>query len=168
MQIEIISVEVENKGKYRVARVNFKDSSGKVDGKNIMSFTFKEVFKTLSESKQGDVFNVKSVKNDKGYWDWTEVEAAGKNSGAKTTSSAVSGAVRGNYETPEERARRQVYIVRQSSLSAAIDLAKANGAEAPITEADVIESAKIFEAYVFDIRTVNDQFGAPVQEGEVS
>lgn len=156
MQIEIVNVDVENKGKYRVAKVNFKNDEGRVDGKQVMSFTYKNVFNILAEAKQGDVFNVKPVKNEKGYWDWTEIEAAGKNAGAKSVASGVVGAVRGNYETPEERARRQVYIVRQSSLTAAIELVKHNHVEPPVTEADIIASAKIFEAFVFGSESIKE------------
>ena len=49
-----------------------------------------------------------------------------------------------NYETAEERARRQVYIIRQSSLGTAVELL---GSGASV--ADVINTAKQFEAYVF-------------------
>lgn len=159
MQIEILDVKVENKGKYNVANVSFKRDDGKVDGKNIMSFTYKEVFKTLSQAKLGDRFNVKAEKNDKGYWDWVEVEAAGKNTNPSSTESRTT--VRSNFETPEERARRQVYIVRQSSLSAAIELAGLNKAKSPITEEDIIASARKLEAYVFDT-------GAVVEPAEVT
>lgn len=147
MQIEILDVKTENKGKYNVAVVSFKRDDGKVDGKNIMSFTFKDVYKTLSEAKLGDKFDVKAVKNDKGYWDWTEVTSAGKNtdpSGPKATQTT-----RSNFETPEERARRQVYIVRQSSVSAALELASLNKGKERVSEAEIIESARKFEEYVF-------------------
>ena len=73
MQIEVLGVSTENKGKYRQAKIDFKNlESGRVDGKTLMSFSYKDVFKTLTEAKQGDQFDVKPVKNDKGYWDWTE------------------------------------------------------------------------------------------------
>lgn len=150
MQIEILSVDVENKGKYNVAKVSFKRDDGKVDGKNIMSFTFKEVYKVLSTAKLGDKFNVKAVKNDKGYWDWTEVEAAGKNTGAQGAAEGTRQTVRSNFETPEERARRQVYIVRQSSISAAIEFANLNKGKDKVSEEEIINTAKQFEAYVFD------------------
>jgi hypothetical protein len=150
MQIEVIGVAVENKGKYRVANVTYK-SNGKVDAKNVMSFVFKDVFTTLSEAKQGDVFEVTAQKNNKGYWDWTEVKAGGKNTAGSAEAAGPRGPVRSTYETPEERAKRQVYIVRQSSVTAAIALAELNKVKAPLTEADVITSAKKFEEYVFDI-----------------
>jgi hypothetical protein len=161
MQIEVIGVTVENKGKYRSAVVNFKNTdSGKVDGKTIMSFTYKDVFKTLSEAKQGDVFDVKPVKNDKGYWDWTEATPAGKNTGTANRSEGFKAAVGRDFETSSERAKKQVYIVRQSSISAAISLAAAN--EQPVvTEEDIIKSAKVFEEYVLGIEPA-------VQEADVT
>jgi hypothetical protein len=159
MQIEVLNVAVETKGKYRVAKVDFKNmESGKVDGKQIMSFVFKDVFTTLSQAKQGDIFDVKPVKNDKGYWDWTEVTPAGKNTGStgSAKSEGFTQALRSgrDFETSEERAKKQVYIVRQSSISAAIELAKFNGVEAPFTVEDVIKIAKEFEQYVFRIEPV--------------
>lgn len=162
MQIEIVSVEVENKGKYRIATVTHK-ANGKVDAKKIMSFE-KDAFKALSEAKQGDLFEVqfkKTEKDGKTYWNWVDVTPAGKNTEAGTSTKAASQAVRSTYETAEERAKRQVYIVRQSSISAAIELANTNKSKGPVTEADIIESAKRFEEYVFGIEPV-------VQEAEVS
>lgn len=157
MQIEVVDVKVENKGKYRLATVTYKGPQGKVDAKKLMSFTFKDVFKTLSEAKQGDIFEVKSVKNEKsGYWDWTEVAGQGKNLSAETKFDGAVKATKSTYETSEERAKRQVYIVRQSSITAAIELFKANGSNGPLTEEDVIASAKKFEEYVFDIAPIAD------------
>lgn len=158
MKIEIVEVRVENKGKYRMANVNYKTvggpNDGKVDGKKIASFAFKDVFKALSEAQTGDQFDVQSEKNDKGYWDWKVVTPSGKNTAP--TSSTYSATVKkgGDWETAEERAKKQVYIVRQSSITAAIELAKLNGSTGPITESDVIESAKKFESFVFGIEAV--------------
>lgn len=154
MRIEVIDVKVENKGKYRVANVSYKGPDGKPEGKKIMSFTYKDVFKAMSSAQTGDLFDVKLEKNDKGYWDWTEVVGEGKN--LEPISSGFQKAVstaRSTYETPEERARRQVYIARQSSLQRAIELATANG-QHPVTEEDIIASAKKFEEFVLTIQPV--------------
>lgn len=151
MQIEIIDVNVENKGKYRVANVSYK-YNGKVEGKKVMSFTNKEVFKTVSEAKQGDILEVKSQKNDAGFWEWTEAAPQGKNTGVAETNQRHSQAtaVSRNFETSEERAKRQVYIVRQSSITAALGLIELNKPKGPITVEDVVNTAKSFEEYVFD------------------
>jgi hypothetical protein len=164
LKIEIIGVTVENKGKFRMATIAYKGPDGKPDGKKIPSFANKEVFNTLSTAQQGDIFDVKSQKNaETGYWDWVEVSQAGKNTGAEAGSPrAVASAARSNYETPEERAKRQVYIVRQSSISAAVELAKLQG-ETEVVESDIIESARKFEAYVFGIGEAVE----PLKEVEV-
>jgi len=54
-------------------------------------------------------------------------------------------------ETPEERAKKQVYIVRQSSLSNAISMLASNSVvlKKGFTTQDAIETARQFEAYVF-------------------
>lgn len=62
---------------------------------------------------------------------------------------AGNGAARtSTYETPEERAKKQVYIVRQSSLSNALT-ALAIGAKTPPKPDEVIELARKYEDYVF-------------------
>jgi hypothetical protein len=150
--IEIINVKVENKGKYRAAIVNHKTADGKVDSKPIMSFTYKDVFATLSTAQQGDKFEVDSqkIKNEKDgkeYWTWVAVTPMGKS--GEVTTNKVAQSVRSSYETPEERAARQVYIVRQSSISAAIALAEVNKAKGATVE-EIIQVAKTFEDYVFN------------------
>ena len=73
MQITILNVTTSTvptaKGSYEVAEVAYKDETGKVNGKKIMSFTNKEVFKVLKDSKSGDLFTVSSEKDEKGYWE---------------------------------------------------------------------------------------------------
>lgn len=58
------------------------------------------------------------------------------------------------FETPEERAKKQVYIVRQSSISNAISLLT-TGAKVPPATSAVIALAKELEAYVFDSGAVD-------------
>jgi hypothetical protein len=57
---------------------------------------------------------------------------------------------RSTYETPEERAQRQILIVRQSSLSSAVALLTTGAKTAPSAQA-VVDVAKEFEAYVFGV-----------------
>ena len=127
--INVLSTTIETKptakGSYQVVEVAFKNlGSGKVESKKIMSFTDKAVFSAVSSAKAGDVFTITSEKNEKtGYWDWTNVQQAAP--GATTPSpSAPAGKapvqVKSTYETPEERAKKQVFIIKQSSLNNAI------------------------------------------------
>jgi len=154
--IEILKVGVESKGKYRVATVDHKTSDGKVDSKKLMSFANKdfpstaETFKTLSQAQQGDQFEIESKKDTNGFWQWVSASSVGKNTGGATSAvgSRVGQAVRSTYETPDERAARQIYIVRQSSIANAVAYFEAKG-DSKFDPDAVIETAKRFEAYVF-------------------
>lgn len=163
MQIEVLSTSVEDRGKYKQLEVAYKGGDGKVSSKKIMSFAAPDVFKLLSASKQGDSFDVTTVKNDKGYWDWTTVSPGGSTGGS--VKAAGSPAPRSTYETPEERANRQVLIVRQSSVSSAIEFYKLNAKKQP-SVGDVVEVAKFFENYVFGKNTTPASAEASIAEME--
>ncbi len=157
MQIEVVANPVSTvptaKGSYQVIDLAYKNKSfqDKLEGKKVMSFTNKDVFSALQKAQFGDVFEVSRVKNDKGFWDWTAVNGAvsapsptyAPNPPDKKAGTVVP---KSNYETAEERASRQVLIVRQSSISSAVDLAVANKVKDP---QEVIKIAQAFEAYVF-------------------
>lgn len=155
IQIQFINANVEDKGKYKQAEIAFKDlAKGQVSSKKLMSFTNPVVYKTLVDAKNGEIYTIDMEKNEKGYWDWIKAVT----STSVDTSNAVAPS-KGNvspkstYETPEERAKKQVYIVRQSSISSAIDYMNGTGAIKKATAADVIFCAKEFEAYVFGLDT---------------
>jgi hypothetical protein len=159
LKIKVLSVTVTTvptaKGSYQMADVAFKNLTfGKVEAKKIMSFgATAAAFTTMSTAQQGDEFDVEVVKNDKGYNDWTKVSksdgtteekqpAPSFQRGASTTQPA-----RSTYETPEERAKKQVYIVRQSSISAAV--ATLSVGSKSVKSDDVIAMARQYESYVF-------------------
>src|SRR5260221_636289 len=147
--VEVVKVGVENRGKYKIATVDHKTTDGKVDSKKLMSFTFPDVFNAFALSKQGDVFEIESkkIKNEKDgkeYWTWVSASGVGKNTGGQAGAKV---AVRSSYETPEERAARQVYIVRQSSIANAIEFLDSSGKDFDVE--DVVTVAKQFESYVF-------------------
>ena len=78
---------------------------------------------------------------------------AGAASPAASTTASAGGktaapAARSSYETPEERALRQVLIVRQSNISSAVALLSVGGKSALKVE-DVLVVAKQLEQYVF-------------------
>lgn len=130
MQIEIQDVSrSDSTGKngksYGVLQVAYR-SDGKLQEKKLMSFSNPQVFKHIEGLKKGDSVNVKTEKDGNGYWQWTAIESESSSPPTKTGAiSTQAGAVRvtGNtYETPEERAIKQKYIVRQSSLTTAIQI----------------------------------------------
>jgi hypothetical protein len=163
MQIQIIATSVETKptakGSYQQLEVTYKNLTyqGKVESKKLMSFGANAAaFKTLSNAPAGSQWEVTVVKNAQGYNDWPSVvaasgaaPAAGEVPQAATAAKAQIGG-RSTYETPEERAQRQVYIIRQSSISSAI-ATLAVGSKAVKPE-DVLSVAKQYENYVFDVK----------------
>lgn len=179
MRIQILSVQITTvptaKGSYQVADVAFKNLTfqGKVEGKKVMSFgATKSSFEVLATAVANDIYDVTIVKNDKNYNDWVSmtkgIASAEKQQPAQQTSAATTGytsagngtARTSTYETPEERAKKQVYIVRQSSISNAVS-ALACGAKSPPKVNEVLDYAKQLEAYVFGVDTGNN---FPVEE----
>jgi hypothetical protein len=165
MQITIIDVgqpnthAAKNGRTYQSMEVTYKDEQGKVNNKKLMSFSNPSVFKTISGMNKGDSLNVKTEKDQNGYWQWTGINEGGESqvaqqSSAPSTSTRVTGS---NYETKEERAARQVLIVKQSSLSTAVS-ALAVGAKSAPTASDVIAYAKQLEEYVMGKPQNFDEF----------
>ena len=160
MNITLLSVDIKTvptaKGSYQTADVAYKNNSfqGKVEGKKVMSFgATKDSFSILALAQPGESYEVTIVKNDKGYNDWVSMAKAEAGASSPAVSAPAGGKApaatpRSTYETPEERAQRQVLIVRQSSLSAAVNLLLA-GAKTPPPVENVLAIAKQFEDYVF-------------------
>jgi len=159
VQIQVLNVEITTKqGKkpYQNANIAFKDlTAGKVNSKNITAYS--KVFNTVAEAKAGEFYDVVSEKNGE-YWEWTSMvrnlngataSVSPEPSANISSSSRTVAAPRSNYETPEERAKKQVYIVRQSSITSAIAVLTA-GAKAPPKVEEVLDLARRFVDFVFD------------------
>lgn len=160
MNITILSVQSITaqgaKGPYQTLEVAFKNNTfGKVESKKVMPFgAQKAVFDALANAQTGSTFDITVVKNDKGYNDWTAAKQAVpgsiNNATAVTSAKPTAGnavQVKSTYETPEERAKKQVYIIRQSSLSAAIGSLSV-GAKSALKSSDVIAVAEEYYAWV--------------------
>lgn len=146
MQIQIINVEAVKKGKFDAIEVNYKNLfDGKVASKPVMQFH--GAFEVLKAAQKGEQFNVKAEKDKKGYWIWSE---AGPHVGEAPAVVSNKPAPRSTFETPEERARRQVYIIRQSSLSTAVEYMKLTENKKSSPE-DVINLANQFASWVLDV-----------------
>lgn len=161
MFVEIVDVIREEKpssngkGTYGALTVTYR-SNGKIAEKKLMSFANPTVFKYFEKAQKGDNVDVTSVKNEKtGYWDWTAIgtgEPQVATASAPASSTRVTGS---NYETKEERAVKQRYIVRQSSVANAIS-ALAIGAKSTPKSGEIVELAKVFEEYVFALPSALD------------
>ena len=158
MLVKVVSVSREDvpnkngKGTYGKLTVAYRDDKGKLSEKTILSFTNPAVFKTFERAEAGTEINVKSEKVGD-YWNWTAILTDGEVSQSSApTSNTTASATRvtgSNYETKEERALKQRYIVKQSSLSAAVSILTVGAKTPPEVEA-VIALADKFVEYVFN------------------
>lgn len=165
--IQILSTTVETKptakGSYQQLEVTYKNLTfnGKVEAKKLMSFGANaDAFKTLTTASPASVWDIETFKNNKGYLDWVKVTKGAPPEGGVSTSNVSAQAnvrgvqsapSKGNWETPEERAKKQVYIIRQSSLSTAVAALTASAKTGTVPAAEeIIELAKKLEGYVFD------------------
>lgn len=173
MNITILNVttttQTSKAGKpYQQIEVAYKNNTfGKIESKKLMPFgAGKAAFDTLLTAAAGSSFDVTVVKNTAGYNDWTEITPAGA-APAAAAPSATAGTkpatqVKSTYETPEERAKKQAYIIRQSSLSSAVSCLTVGAKSAPKFE-DVAALADQFVGYVFqtDVSIKEDVFSMP-------
>lgn len=116
--------------------------------KHANSLKFNAALKAgLQSLSPGDRFNCLMEKNDKGFLDVKSIEKG--DAEAMPTAPKTVQTTRSNYETPEERANRQVMIVRQSSLANAINYYELLKMK-PDPE-QVLEIAGKFEQWVLDM-----------------
>lgn len=165
MQITILSVSklsaVTKAGKpYSQLEIAYKNEEGKVMGKKIMPFgDSKLIYDTLSSSQAGEIYEILSEKQGE-YWVWVMVKKSdGSVSAVPPSYKPTPGGTvaKSTYETAEERARRQVMIVRQSSLSTAVAMLNAaQDKKTPINPDTVVEVAKHFEQYVLSTGETKD------------
>ena len=107
----------------------------------------------LQELSVGDNFIMDTEKKD-GFVNPTSIRKAAQESTTTNKAQPVAGKAVTNsgstYATAEERAQTQKYIVRQSSITAALKLIEINSLK-KVTAEDVIVTAGIFEAWVFGV-----------------
>lgn len=158
-----INVEIPKKagGTYTGSQLAYRNSaSGKLEEQNFTSQTLKynpsigtalgnlstgDNFVMVKE-KEGDFWNVKSITKAGEQTVDSSAPSNGKSYQATAKEYKPSGG--STYSTAEERAQTQVYIVRQHSITSAINLLGV-GAKAPVPVSKVLETAKEFEKYVF-------------------
>lgn len=147
-------IKKKDGGTYQGVELVFKDEEGKTQTKAFHNNTFKfnqALKNTLADLNKGDKFTAEMEK-DGDFWNWKKLykgaaEAKQLNAQASAAKQPYQARPNDTYETKEERATRQVMIVRQSSLTAALKLLELQGAKKP-TANDVVSIAAEFEAWV--------------------
>lgn len=168
MQIELLEVgRASKKDKYFILPIKYKDlGNGKEFDRKIYSFN-SDAYKVLKGASVGDIYSVDLKKDDNGYWQWENVEKDDVVADApkKSTTEAKVGTVRSTYETPEERAKRQLYITRQWAVNASIEFIKVRGDSNPAIS-DVLDLAKVFEQHVQRVSSVDFTDDKPWENDE--
>lgn len=120
-KIKILDTKNENRGKYSILTVDYKDiAQDKTSTKKVVSFGHPEVYDTLRKAERDQFYEVTAEKGEK-YWEWVAIsltDGTTNNTPAQTAQAYT--APKSNFETPEERQKKQLYIIRQSCLSNAV------------------------------------------------
>jgi len=135
---------------YPIIELAYKSDDGKTKGMKILGFgTQKAIVDTLTGLETGTVLDVEFEQNDRGYWQFRSVKSTGKKEDVAAAVDAPKAKSGSNWETTEERAARQVMIVRQSSLGHAVAYLTALEPKG-LTKSpnDVVDVARVFETYV--------------------
>ena len=162
IEIQVLNIEVEERknGKgqpYKMADVAYKDlSSGKTQSKKIASFGKTEAT-FLSFASNGVGRYSAELEKDGDYWVMTSATpSSGKPSSTANAASNESagrattqGTAQPSSKFAEDKDKVQKYIVRQSSLKAAVDYFAVKG-DKKVTVDNIVETAAKFESYVFD------------------
>ena len=146
VNIQEVTVSTVNQGKknYQIAEVVYTSDRGENKNKKIMSFGNPAVFAVLSKQPRG-WHNVET--EGAPYYNWSSIEAA--NDAAPAADVVKSGTVsKSTYETAEERKIKQLYIIKQSSISNAIEFMSKQGGEFDVN--DVLGVAQKFVDYIYD------------------
>jgi hypothetical protein len=147
--VQDVSVEEVKKGRnnYQVALVVYTNNKGENKEKKVVSFSNPAVFATVKDAKSGQQYEVEYAKDDP-YYNWASIKLASE-SAAAPKSAPTGGKVTGsNYETAEERVKRQLMIVRQSSISNALEYMKnTNNQDFGVT--DLLGIAQEFVDFVY-------------------
>jgi hypothetical protein len=159
---------------YRLVEIAYKNHSWQDKLEEAKINQYSSVFSKVAEMQAGQTYNVTKEKDASGYYQWLSVErASGTPPVADSFTPPVQGKaigalastgnpVRSTYETPEERARKQVLIVKQSSLKEAREFHSV-GAKAPPALSEVLATAQKMTDWVFEEKpiTIGDMVELP-------
>lgn len=147
MLIKLEAVKNARKeGKLGKLDIEYSRDGGKSTSRTLVAIgPTKDIMNKFREDgavgKMWDVKLEKVEKNGQEFWNWVSAEPAGDAaSPAKAAYQAKS-----NYETPEERARRNLSICRQNALTNAVQYYIAKDGKA--TPEAILELARTFTAF---------------------
>lgn len=146
MQIEVNKVEVVATGKYKTCTAYYRMGSKEYTKKVVSFGDNKPVFDVLTTQALPGVFEIE-IDEDSQYKNWVKATPIAKQMGQSAeVGKAPTASLKSTYETPEERAQRQVYIARQSSLERASEYYQ----ELAPDVVKILELTDIYVTYVME------------------
>jgi hypothetical protein len=163
LKVNIQEVTITNAGSgkksWQVAEVVYTSDRGENKNKKIMSFGNPAVFAVLSKQPRG-WHNVET--EGAPYYNWMTIEAA--NDAAPSADVVKSGTVsKSTYETAEERKIKQLYIIRQSSVSSALtywNMVNDRAGQSFVDVDQVLSVAQEFVDFVYGTDQTIENMGA--------
>ena len=149
--IQEVIINTVNTGKkpYSQAVVTYTTERGENKEKKIMSFSNPAVFAAVSKIKNPTVVE---VENDGApYYNWTQLSLVAEEAAPKGANASGATSVKvatSTYETAEERKIKQLYIIRQSSISSALEYWKNIGYD-NVRVPEVLAIAQEFVDFVY-------------------
>jgi hypothetical protein len=141
----------KNGKEYKVHEVAYKNHSFQDKLEEAKVNSYNKLFPQVGEMQAGQSFLVDKEKNDGGFWEWQKISPISPTDikevpvETKTVKAAIG---KSTYETPEERAKKQVYIVKQSAINYAIQ-ALSPGAKTALKTEEILVLAQKFANWVF-------------------
>jgi len=150
---EVKIEEVRNgRNKYDKAEVVYS-FNGQNRTQKLMSFSNPAIFAQVRKMVSGETYDVEVVKNEAGFNSWAKIVAVSGEpapgvaaSGDKPTTGRTNVST---YETAEERKIKQMYIIKQSSISSAIEYLRSFEKPEDIGIDAVINTAQQFVDFVY-------------------
>lgn len=174
---ENVQAQKKDGGTYQAWRLIFTKDSGEAETytKPVQSLKFNRALASALKGLQaGEKFVIHEEKNAGGFWevknitkgeDTSEPMALAAPQQAKTYSGNTQSTGR-DFETKEERNKKQEFIIRQSSLERAIETLSI-GAKAALNPGQVIELAEVYSKYVLSGKAKVDDGSIEMMEDDI-
>lgn len=149
------------KGPYQYVEIAYKNNTyqGKLESFKVLQFS--PVFKQAAEMQNGQTYSVTKEKNGQ-YNNWVAIVPSAPGASVQTSTastnygappanktSGVSASARSSYETPEERAKKQIFIIKQSCLAQAV-ATLVTGAKTPPSTSLILQQAQEYLDWVVE------------------
>lgn len=154
-----VPVKKQGGGTYQGWELVYKSDGGDVRSiaKPVTSLKFNRALENaLGSLSAGDVFTLTQEKNQAGFNDVKSIEkgdtrASGSFPSVNSSPTNATPVRTGNtYETPEERAIKQRFIIRQSSLTNAIEILKNGDKKTPLNLENATALAESLVHWVYE------------------